>query len=710
MNSVSDKSKNYINRELSWLEFNSRVLEEAQDISNPLFERLKFLSIVSSNLDEFFMVRVASLKDLVEAGSDKTDPAGLTPVQQIIKISARSHLLVEDQYNTYNRSLRQALKKEGINIIKPKSITNTQRKYVDNYYLTNVFPVLTPMVVDKSRPFPLILNKSLNLSVRLQDKNNKSNEFFATVQVPSVLSRLVELPSENDTLQFMLLEDIIKLHLSSLFNGHNIIASSFYRITRNADLSLDEEGAEDLLETIELSIRQRKWSSPVRLEIEKNADPFILSVLRDELEISEESEYEIQGPIDLTFLMKFGSILNSPEFKYPQLVPVNPEGLTLSDDIFSTISSSDIMLHHPYNSFDAVVNLVKQASEDPYVLAIKQTLYRVSGKSPIVEHLARAAENGKQVTVLVELKARFDEENNIIWAKRLEQAGCHVIYGLVGLKTHCKVLLIVRKEETGIKRYVHMSTGNYNDVTAKLYTDIGIMTANPYFGADASALFNMLSGHSYLNSLNKMIIAPDNMREKFIALIKKETEYALSGKKAKIIAKLNSLVDKEIIDTLYEASSAGVVIDLIIRGICCLKPGIQGVSKNITVRSIVGRFLEHSRIYYFYNDSDPLIYMSSADWMNRNLDRRVELLFPIEDKNIHRELFELLHMYLQDTAKARMLNFDGSYSRIDRRGKDPVNSQELAYLKMKKKLSSNDETQSGHSGFKPLFPTVSAIE
>lgn len=674
--------KEFINRELSWLEFNKRVLEEAQDTTNPLFERLKFAAIFSSNLDEFFMVRVGSLSDLIKADFEKKDPSGLTPIEQLKAISKRVHTLVYEQSNCFRLSLKVALKKEGVIFLKGDELNESQIKFVSEYFFKNVYPVLTPMVVDKSRPFPLILNKSLNIGLILE--NDKKERIFGTVQVPSVLDRFIEIPSAKGR-TFILLEEMIKLNLGALFTENNILFESCYRITRNADLSLDEEGAEDLLEAIENFLKQRKWGSAVRLEVEHNMSEDLLNILKAEQEISDEDIYKINTPLDLTFLMKLYSIKDGEKFKYSEIKPQKYK--EFQGDLFSVIENRDILLHHPYDSFEPVINLVKQAAWDPDVLAIKQTLYRVSGNSPLVKALVEAAENGKQVTVLVELKARFDEQNNIHWAKRLEEAGCHVIYGLVGLKTHCKLLLIVRNEESGIKRYVHMGTGNYNDVTANIYTDVGLFTANPYIGADASAIFNMLSGQSKPSSLHKLIIAPINLRDRFLYLIKREANNAKEGKKAEINAKLNALVDKKIIEALYAASQAGVKINLIVRGICCLRPGIPKVSENITVRSIVGRFLEHSRIYCFYNDGEEEIYLSSADLMGRNLDRRVELLFPIEDLEARKKVKRVLKYDLKDTVKARVLQREGNYNRIDKRGKEYFVSQEFWFNKIVSDMS-----------------------
>lgn len=671
-------TENFINRELSWLEFNQRVLEEARDRSNPLFERLKFLTIVSSNLDEFFMVRVASVRDQINAGLQKIDSSGLTPQDEMRLITKRAHVLVKDQYISYNTSLFKTLKKEEIIILKPDELNHDQLNYILDYFKKSIEPVLTPMVVDKSRPFPLILNKSLNIAALVADKQQETL-FFATVQVPSVLERLVKVPSANAGQTFILLEDVIKMHLADLFRGYLIRDFSCYRITRSADLGLDEEGAEDLLEAIEQSLKQRKWGSVIRLEIEKTVNKRLLTELMDELEISTEEVYEINGPLDLTFLTNIIALPGYENFHYPSFQPLPPTQLQNHEDLFDAISREDILLHHPFYSFTPVLDLVRQAAADPRVLAIKQTLYRVSGHSPLIEALSQAAENGKQVTVLVELKARFDEQNNIHWAKQLEKAGCHVIYGLVGLKTHGKILLIVRREEEGIKRYVHLSTGNYNDVTANFYTDIGLMTANPYFGADASNLFNMLSGLSEPTHMYRLTLAPKDLRSKFSELIERETQNAHAGKTARITAKMNSLIDNHIIEKLYEASQAGVKIDLIVRGMCCLRPNVPDLSENITVRSIVGRFLEHSRIFYFYNDGQEAVYLSSADWMERNLNRRVEILFPIDDKKVKKELLKILTLSLKDNVKARIMNADGTYSRQKGQRVRPINSQQVFY-------------------------------
>ena len=673
------KSEYYVNRELSWLEFNYRVLNEARDKCIPLFERLKFLSITASNLDEFFMIRVASLKDMVHAGYSKPDIAGLTPSEQLGPISEKTHELMIQQYTTYNRSLLPLLRQHGLRVVScHECLTEEEGRFIDKYFMENVYPVLTPMAVDSSRPFPLIRNKTLNLGALLQKKEGERELEFATVQVPSVLPRIVELPEnpENGERCVILLEEIIERNINKLFLNYDVICTHPYRIMRNADLTIDEEEAADLLKEIQKQLRRRQWGEVIKLEVEDKMDNRLLKILKKELDIKSEDIYEISGPLDLTFLMKMYGLNGFDHLKTPKYVPQPVPDFCNEDDIFTNIKKGDILLHHPFQTFDPVVEFVRRSARDPQVLAIKQTLYRVSGNSPIIAALALAAENGKQVSVLVELKARFDEENNILWAKMLEQAGCHVIYGLVGLKTHSKITLVVRREEDGIRRYVHMGTGNYNDTTAKLYTDCGLLTCNRQIGEDATAVFNMLSGYSEPLSWNKLSLAPLWLRNRFEWLIEREIHHVKSGGTGHIIAKMNSLCDKEIIANLYKASAAGVKIDLIVRGICSLKVGIPGVSENITVRSIVGNFLEHSRILYFDNNNSPEIFMTSADWMPRNLDKRVEIMFPIEDDRLKKEVTHILDVLLADNVKASLLQPDGSYEKIDKRGKVLVNSQE----------------------------------
>ena len=671
------QNERFTNRELSWLAFNKRVLSEAKDNHLPLMERFKFLSITASNLDEFFMVRVASLKDQVNAGYTKKDIAGMTSKEQIDAILKETHKFTTAQYNTYNRSFLPSLKKNGLKIVTEfEKLTEEQADYVDNYFQKEVFPVLTPMAVDSSRPFPLIRNRSLNIGALLMDKKKKGTIDFATVQVPSVLPRVVTIPTDGDNCTtVILLEQIIEKNIQKLFLNYRVLCQAPFRVMRNADLSIDEDEAADLLIEIEKQLKKRQWGEAIRLEVEDNIDKRLLKTLRKEFNLSEDAIFKINGPLDLTFLMKVYDIEGFDHLKEPKYIPQQPKMLDASRDLFEQIREHDILLHHPYETFDPVVNFVKKAASDPNVLAIKQTLYRVSSHSPIIASLAQAAENGKQVSVLVELKARFDEENNIVWAKKLEKAGCHVIYGLVGLKTHSKITLVVRKEEDEIRRYVHLGTGNYNDSTAKLYTDMGMFTSKTRYGEDATAVFNMLSGYSEPLVWNKLSLAPLWLRGKFLSLIEREKEHAKNGRPARIIAKMNSLCDPGIIEALYDASEAGVEIDLIVRGICCLRAGIKGLSEHIRVRSIVGTFLEHSRIFYFENNGNAEYYMGSADWMPRNLDKRVEILFPVEDPILQEEIYHILHIQLSDTKKAHLLMPDGQYVKVDQRGKTPLNSQ-----------------------------------
>ena len=707
-NEIFNNPESYVNRELSWIEFNYRVLSEARDKSLPLFERLKFLSITASNLDEFYMVRVASLKDMVHAKYTKPDIAGLKPPEQLEKISVRTHELVALQYSTYNRSLLPTLKQNGLRVVQVhEDLSEEEGSYADSYFERNVYPVLTPMAVDSSRPFPLVRNKSLNIAALLQKKSGEEELEFAMVQVPSVLPRIVELPAgKKEERVVILLEQIIERNIGSLFLNYNVISAHPFRIMRNADLTIDEEEAEDLLEEIQKQLKKRQWGEAIRLEVEEKMDKRLLKILKRELSISSVDIFEIAGPLDLTFLMKMYGMKGFDHLKAIPYIPQQVPRLMNEEDIFTNIREGDILLHHPYETFDPVVNFVKTAATDRSVLAIKQTLYRVSGNSPIIAALAEAADNGKQVSVLVELKARFDEENNINWAKKLEKAGCHVIYGLVGLKTHSKITLVVRREEDGIRRYVHLGTGNYNDSTAKLYTDLGLMTCNPQIGEDATAVFNMLSGYSEPLHWNKLVMAPIWLRARFLRLIRRETKNAENGKKAHIMAKMNSLCDKEIIAALYEASCAGVKTQLIVRGICSLKAGVPGLSENITVHSIVGNFLEHARIFYFENDNSPEIYMGSADWMPRNLDRRVEIMFPVEDEMLQEQILHVLKVQFQDNVKAHILKADGTYEKPDKRGKVLVNSQELfceeAIQNVKAELGKSDPV-----GSRVFIPTES---
>ena len=684
---IKADSTRFYNRELSWLEFNDRILYEARDTKNPLLERAKFLSITASNLDEFYVVRVASLKDMVNAQYSMKDFSGLTPTDQLEKISLKIRNSMALQYSTYSRSLIPTLWTHGIHILDYSELSERGREQADEYFRSTLYPILTPMAVDASRPFPLIYNKRLNLCVLIDTDNgessldqpgdiNENEDYqFATLQVPSVVPRLfrVTLP---DAVGFIPIEQIICANLDILFTGSKVIASSYYRIMRNADLDIDEDEAEDLLKVIQEQIRMRQWGEIIRLEVDEHIDPRLLSWLTESLQIGENDTFSINGSLDLTFLMNLYNQVASdfPDLCYPtyksQLPSMFDEG-----NIFDQIRQKDRLVHHPYESFDPVIEFVRAAAQDPKVLAIKQTLYRVSSSSPIIQHLAEAAQNGKQVMVLVELKARFDEENNINWAKMLEKAGCHVIYGLVGLKTHSKITLVVRSDDDGIRRYLHLGTGNYNDITAAIYTDLGLFTCSETFGVDASEFFNMLSGYAEPPEWRRLIPAPLWLRGFLEKKIRREILNAREGKRASIIMKVNALVDGAVIELLYEASQSGVQVDLIVRGICCLRPGIEGLSDNITVRSITGRYLEHSRIYYFYNEGYEDLYLSSADLMPRNLDRRIELLFPVEDTDCRNRILAILQIELEDTVRSHWLRTDGTYHKLDLRGKVKLDSQ-----------------------------------
>lgn len=668
------KPEYFYNRELSWLKFNLRVLKEAMVKDTPLLERLKFIAISASNLDEFFMVRVAGLWSNFDSGVEKRDASGMSVHEQLVAISQAAH----EQVRTQTKSLIALMAEMDavkLHFRRVKDLSELGKDWLEEYYREVVFPVLTPMAVDASRPFPFLANKTLNLAVELIKADGEHS--MGLIQVPSVLDRIAEVEPEGKR-TFVFLEDIIASHCHDLFKGCHILDMVSFRVTRDSDLDLEEDDSVDLMKEVEESLRKRKRGAAVRLEIFKTNNNRIKKFLEENLDVTEMEVYEINGPLDPTCFFKFIGMKGMWPWLYEPFVPQRPLELPDDSDLFAAIRENDILLHHPYESFDPVVKLVSDAADDPQVLAIKQTLYRVSGNSPIVAALARAAENGKQVTVLVELKARFDEENNILWARRLEKAGCHVIYGLVGLKTHAKIILIVRKEDNGIKRYLHLGTGNYNDSTAKLYTDLGLMTANDEFGSDASAFFNLLSGYSEPPVWNKLVMAPLGLREKIYALIDNEIAMVRSGREGHIIAKMNSLIDQPVIQKLYEASVAGVHIDLIVRGICGLRTGIDGISDNITVRSIVGRQLEHSRIFWFANGGEEQLYLSSADWMPRNLNDRVELFFPVEtEEHIHR-IKALLDLYLRDNVGAHMMQSNGSYRRV-RNKLEPVSAQSTLY-------------------------------
>ena len=673
------KSNNifFTNRELSWLDFNYRVLEEAQDNKIPLFERLKFLAITASNLDEFFMVRVAGLKQQVAYGVTRPDITGLLPNEQLEIVNKKNHEFCKDQYECYD-SLMEECRKEDIEIIRGKDLTKFQRAFVDKYFIESIQPVLTPLAVDASRPFPHLANEKINIALSLK-QNGSDDIVHAIVQIPSILPRFIAL---SESRKYVLIEDAVLLHLDQFFNGYTIGDIGLFRLTRNGDLFIDED-AQDLLEEIEKSLKERRHGEPCRLEIMSNfADDGVrdelLDFLKSRLHVEESDIFKLEGPLDLTFLFQFSAQKEYNQYKYGSNPPQESASISQGENIFEIIKEKDILLHHPYESFEPVINFIEQAAEDKRVLAIKQTLYRVSGNSPIVSALIRAAQAGKQVTVLVELKARFDEENNIAWAKRLEKAGCHVIYGLLGLKVHCKAVLIVRKEDEGIRRYVHLSTGNYNDSTAKLYTDFGLFTAKPAITSDVSALFNVLTGFSVPPQYKKLHVAPTGLRDFFLEMIDREIENAKDLLPSGITAKVNALIDEEIIEKLYEASRAGVKIKLIIRGINGLRSQVEGLSENIEVMSIVGRYLEHHRIFIFTAGGENKVYLSSADWMPRNLDRRVEVLFPVEQEDAKQKIIDVVELMLSDNIKMRIQQSDGTYKKLEKKGKR-INSQEKLF-------------------------------
>jgi polyphosphate kinase len=678
----------YFNRELSWISFNQRVLEEAFDERNPLLERIKFVSIFASNLDEFFMIRVSGIKQQIAAGVQKHSPDGLTPSEQLAAIRRTLLPILEHKRSLLLETLLPQLAEEGIHLLNYDQLSPGQRDAARTYFQHRIFPVLTPLAFDPSHPFPHISNLSMNLAVVIQDQEH--GDLFARVKVPEVLPRLIPVPREiatdderDDILAermhtFVWIEQVIAANLSLLFPGMEVAEAYPFRLIRNADMEIEEDEADDLLRTIEQGVRQRRFGEAVRISVDNGMPERIRDLLMKNLKVSAEDIYTVRGPLALADLMTLMN-LDRPDLKDPPIYPGMPVMLRGKPDLFDTIRQQDILLHHPYDSFAPVVNLIETAARDPNVLAIKQTLYRVGKNSPIVNALMHAREQNKQVTVLVELKARFDEENNITWARALERAGVHVVYGLLGLKTHAKLALVVRKEGDGIQRYAHLGTGNYNASTARLYTDLGLLTARPDIGADVSELFNFLTGYSRQRQYRKLLVAPVTLREGMLRLIERETHLHREQGGGHMIFKMNSLIDPKIIDALYEASRAGVQVDLIIRGMCSLRPGMPGRSEHIHVRSIIGRFLEHNRIYYFRNGGNEEIYLGSADLMQRNLDRRVESIFPVEEQHLLRFVRDqLLETYLRDNTGTHVLQPDGSYIRLAPGEDEPaINSQTL---------------------------------
>ncbi len=712
MNTTDFKQKFYLNRELSWLSFNDRVLEEATDPNNPLLEKLKFVAITFSNLDEFFMIRVAGLRHQKENGVTRKDIAGMTPEQQLQHISESAQHLVAKQY-MYLKKILNALELEGLYFVKPRDLTKGQLEWLRDYFEREIFPVVTPMAVDSSHPFPFLASKSLNLAMLLEkiertgDDDNDIDVKTAIVPVPSVLSRIIALPEDKERKgchDFVLLEDVIRHFAQQLFMGYDLLEAHAFRITRDADLYIDEEDAKDLVVEVERQLKKRQKGEAVRVEFERGTSRFMQRFITQSLNLVKNDLYEIDGPIDTTMYFRFCGIPGYDRLRYPEAHPYTPWSMIQSHekDIFSMIREKDMLVHLPYESFDeSVVNFVMSAATDPDVLAIKQTLYRVSSRSPIIWALEKAAQNGKQVTVLMEVKARFDEENNIHMARRLEKAGAHVIYGLVGLKTHSKCTLIIRREKDGIRRYVHVATGNYNASTAKLYTDLGIFTCSDTFGADASAFFNLLSGYSDPPVWDSFLVAPINLRERCVALIDREIQHVKNGENGHIIAKMNSLLDSRMVDKLYEASQAGVKIELIVRGICVLIPGIPGVSDNITVRSLVGRFLEHSRVFWFNNGGREELYIGSADWMPRNLNDRVELMIPVKDTDCMHRIKNMVLKELEDNQKAHIMQSNGTWVKMIA-SENEVCAQE--YFQKLAEQRSEQEKMTLKQKFEPYVP------
>ncbi|MCS6914006.1 MAG: polyphosphate kinase 1 [Myxococcales bacterium] len=682
-NPLTDPSL-YINRELSWLEFNQRVLDEALDPSVPLLERLKFLGISASNLDEFFMVRVAGLKQQLSSGVVETGPDGLLPSEVLARIALRAQRMVTEQYRLLRQDLLPRLQQAGLCFLAVAELDAEQRRYIRGYFESRVYPALTPLAVDPGHPFPHLRNRSLNLAILLQRGPTKplgQEAYIAVVQVPGMLGRLVEVPTSGRRRAFVYLEDIIAEHVGDLFPGTRVLGCWAFRVTRNFDMTIDEEESMDLLQTIQKEVRRRDRGNAVRLECQCTMDMAVRRYLGRALRLEPQDIYPVDGPLHLSDLMAVYGLNLAGEARELHDEPFTPQiqsRLEEAGTLFEAIAQGDILLHQPYESFESVVDFIEEAAEDPNVLAIKGTLYRTSGNSPIVAALVRAAECGKQVTALVELKARFDEENNIAWARQLEEAGVHVVYGLIGLKTHCKVALVVRREGGGIRRYVHLSTGNYNTSTARAYTDLSFFTCREEFGTDASALFNLLTGYSQPPRWERFVVAPLGLKERIIELIDAEAQAARRGEPARIIAKMNALADRDVTRALYAASQSGVRIDLLVRGICCLRPGVPGISENIRVVSLVDRFLEHSRIFFFEAGGRKEVYVSSADWMVRNFERRVELMFPIEDPALKTRIIdEILATLLADNVKARLLRRDGTYERLQpAEGEAPVRAQQ----------------------------------
>ncbi|MBZ6003315.1 RNA degradosome polyphosphate kinase [Leuconostoc gelidum subsp. aenigmaticum] len=668
------RAKYYVNREISWLAFNDRVLEEARDIQNPLFERANFLAITQKNMDEWFMVRVASLQQQVMIGHDRVDAAGLTPTKQLDEISKVAGEQIKKQYQVLTRSLLPALRREGFKILHADDLTANQIQFLKRFFDQELLPVLTPMAVDTTRPFPFLANDTLNIGVRLKKSEDKLEKYIAVLQVPETSGRVIALPEKN---QYILIEDIVQLFLPSLFPGYVIRESTVFHVIRDMELDIaDDEDTPNILQDVQSKLQERERGRIIRVIFSRTTSSSLRIKLIKLLHVDESRAYMVNGPIDLTFLNVWLKFIHAPDLKFPPFKGYNNPNLA-PDKLFNSIKHQDYLLHHPYDSFKPVIEFIQTAAKDDQVLAIKMTLYRVSGKSPIVKALGEAAQRGKQVTVLVEIKARFDEENNVHWARELERQGVHVVYGLRGLKTHAKVVLVVRREDDTIRRYVHLGTGNYNDVTANFYTDLGLLTSDSELGADVASIFNILTGYSDPGYFHQLHMSPDGIREFIYEQIDNEIANAKAGKAAGIKMKFNSLSDERMIRHLYQASQAGVKVSLIIRGITMLKVGIPEVSETIEVHSIVGRFLEHSRIYSFENDGNPKVYLSSADLMTRNLDRRVELLFPLKNDHLRDKVLTIFQTMWHDNVKTRVLQQNGSFEKKDRRGVMALDAQEM---------------------------------
>lgn len=696
---MAPKESQFVNRELSWLEFNQRVLDEATDPKNPLLERLKFLAITSSNLDEFFMVRVGGLQMLRQQGSTKRDLAGMTPTEQLAAISSRVRRMLDDQYDCLLDLLEPALAEKGVQRLAGEMLERQQRSAAKRIFEEEIFPIYTPMAVEPDDEFPLLVNRALNLAVRLEPAAGGTDSRFAIIPLSLVADRFFALPAE-DGYQYVLLEDIAKLFVDRFFPGEPVAETALFRLTRNADMGVREDMAADLMAGMEEVLDARKNSECVRLEVDDNVSDELLSFLRNGLEVSDENVFRARGPLDLSAFMRLSGISGFDDLKYEAWPPRPVPDVDPAVGIFDTIAQRDVLVSQPYESFEPVIRLLDEAADDEQVLAIKITLYRTSKNSPIVAALQRAAENGKHVTAIVELKARFDEARNIGWAKALEQVGVQVIYGVKGLKTHGKVCIVIRREPDGIQRYVHFSTGNYNEVTARLYSDISLLTCNEELAADATNLFNSITGYSQPQQFRKIAMAPTSLRERLIELIDSEIDRKQQGQKAKIIAQVNSLADEQIIRALYRASAAGVPIQLNIRGICCLRPGVPGLSENIRAVSILDRYLEHSRIFYFHHGGDQIVLISSADWMGRNLDKRVELLVPVEDSRCKKRLIEILNSYAKDNVKGRELTPDGGYKKptVKKKKSAHRHQQHLHKLALE---AEREEAQSCRTVFEP---------